>query len=410
MGAYSKNTWVARVGTGLNRYTDQNNNVYEFTAAPTGIVTSGTPFSADWMNHIEEGIYNCSLNVCGYAVSDQSSAAIELTIPACENIPLTAGQIFVINFQSQPYSNATMDINETGAKPLFNVHPYAAIVEGDIPPGFVAFIAYDGTNYVVLNRAWEAPTKPAGSQFFTTSGTFTVPADVYAINVSACAAGIGRNAGEWTIDEVFQVTPGQTIAITVGTGNTVIGSLKTLTAGSMSQSTHSTKMGYATGYNGGTTGIAGGGYGGAFGFGGGAGAGYGVANDGGGGGAGKGGNGGVGSTGISGAGGGTTGGAGGVNAAGSNAREGTAAYAGGTATSETGYSGGSGSIYGAGGGGGSKTIGSNEQGGCGGGAGGYGAGGGEGGQYMNSLSSMEDAPAGTAAKGCVLIEWGPTYG
>lgn len=54
--AYTPNTWVNRVANGDNRFIDQNNNVYEFTPAPISVEQNGTPFSAEWMNHIEQGI------------------------------------------------------------------------------------------------------------------------------------------------------------------------------------------------------------------------------------------------------------------------------------------------------------------------------------------------------------------
>jgi hypothetical protein len=55
---YEKHEWSAREGTGLNRFVDQNGNEYYFTSSPTEITREGTPFSADWMNHIENGIAN----------------------------------------------------------------------------------------------------------------------------------------------------------------------------------------------------------------------------------------------------------------------------------------------------------------------------------------------------------------
>lgn len=54
--AYTPNTWVDRVGVGLNRFTDQDGKQYEFTPNPVSITQIGTPFSAAWMNHIEQGI------------------------------------------------------------------------------------------------------------------------------------------------------------------------------------------------------------------------------------------------------------------------------------------------------------------------------------------------------------------
>ena len=60
--AYTPNTWQSREGTGLNKFQDQDGNIYEFTAIPDQVTQPGTPFSADWMNHIEQGIANVDSN------------------------------------------------------------------------------------------------------------------------------------------------------------------------------------------------------------------------------------------------------------------------------------------------------------------------------------------------------------
>lgn len=54
--AYVPNEWQDRIGTGLNNFTDQNGNELTLTPNPTSITQAGTPFSAEWMNHIEQGI------------------------------------------------------------------------------------------------------------------------------------------------------------------------------------------------------------------------------------------------------------------------------------------------------------------------------------------------------------------
>jgi len=58
--AYNKTTWIARVGTALNRFLKSNetDNSVELTNDPTGVSTAGTPFTVANMNKIEEGIYN----------------------------------------------------------------------------------------------------------------------------------------------------------------------------------------------------------------------------------------------------------------------------------------------------------------------------------------------------------------
>lgn len=54
--SYIPNTWEERKGTGLNRFQDQNGNIYNFTSIPTEVIQQGTPFSAKWMNHLEQGV------------------------------------------------------------------------------------------------------------------------------------------------------------------------------------------------------------------------------------------------------------------------------------------------------------------------------------------------------------------
>ena len=56
--AYIKKTWVARVGTALNKFlkTNETTENVELTNDPTGITTAGTPFTVNNMNHIEDGI------------------------------------------------------------------------------------------------------------------------------------------------------------------------------------------------------------------------------------------------------------------------------------------------------------------------------------------------------------------
>jgi len=104
---------------------------------------------------------------------------------------------------------------------------------------------FDGTDWVVLapgtsgdvltsNGAGAAPTyqTPAGTagvQSFITSGTFTVPAGITTVFVTACAGGggggYGNNGitgggggGEAIVNYPYTVTPGANLTVTVGTG------------------------------------------------------------------------------------------------------------------------------------------------------------------------------------------------
>lgn len=342
-------------------------------------------------------------------VTASGTSAVVVNTPDGLPVQLKDGDRFSVGFTNEVAAKATLNINGIGAYPIIDNYTGAAIVKGDIPADYIGDIMFEDGKFLLLNALRVSGT-PTGSAFFTQDGTFTVPNFVTSIKVSACAAGVGRYAGEYLVDQIFNVTPGQIIELTVGAGNTVIGGLSTLIAGTVSSSMPTTKLGYAAGYKGGNGGFDNytpGGFGGAFGFGGAGGGwqiytGEGYLYAAGGGGAGMGGNGANGSaSGTSyndgGRGGGTTGGKGGdANTFsgvtdGSDATSGKIIYLGDTTSLSKG---GGGSIYGAGGGGGgSKTVS-----GGGGAAGGYGAGGGV----------TYNGTGGQPSNGMVLIEWGGT--
>lgn len=61
--AYIPNTWQDRIVVGGNKFTDQSGKKYTFTPTPDSVSQQGTPFSADWMNHIEQGILSATVSV-----------------------------------------------------------------------------------------------------------------------------------------------------------------------------------------------------------------------------------------------------------------------------------------------------------------------------------------------------------
>lgn len=61
--AYTPNVWKDRLGSGLNKFEDQNGNLYIFIPRPDSITQIGTPFSAEWMNHLEQGVANAQTKI-----------------------------------------------------------------------------------------------------------------------------------------------------------------------------------------------------------------------------------------------------------------------------------------------------------------------------------------------------------
>lgn len=151
-----------------------------------------------------------------------------------------------------------------------------------------------------LDQLLRAITKVKGVQRFTSNGSFTVPAGVTTIYVSACAGGGGGGgnatvgdpniisgaggggAGQSIICQEYAVTPGEVIPITIGAGgtagavntvggaggNTVVGVFVTLTGGSGGGAGNASEysvytagavggVGYPAGFNGQDTGPVG---------------------------------------------------------------------------------------------------------------------------------------------------------
>ena len=58
---YEKQTWTARIGTGLNKFLDSiSGNTLQLTNTPDSLVQAGSPFTSTRMGHIEDGIENAT--------------------------------------------------------------------------------------------------------------------------------------------------------------------------------------------------------------------------------------------------------------------------------------------------------------------------------------------------------------
>lgn len=79
--AYTKHTWKERLGTKLNRFKDLlTGNHVELINDPESVIQQGTPLRADWLNEMEQGIFDA--HTIGEAARDTADGLADGTIQA----------------------------------------------------------------------------------------------------------------------------------------------------------------------------------------------------------------------------------------------------------------------------------------------------------------------------------------
>lgn len=142
---------------------------------------------------------------------------------------LSTRMVVQITIASTNTAAATLNLNSLGAKSIVR-RDGSALVAGDLVAGQIATLIYDGTNW----RLGAGQSRPSGMQVYTTAGsyTFTVPYDVFRLRYKVIGGGAAGGSANFTpgcggcgggggVSEGWtDVTPGQTIAVTVGSGGT----------------------------------------------------------------------------------------------------------------------------------------------------------------------------------------------
>lgn len=258
---------------------------------PQGSVIPATNMSGQWLNLLDGNATNpeaTDSSTTGWvplsfygstSISGLSGVSITLTsLQAARDILVLAGSLTAnINIILPSWVKIWRVINNCSG----NFHVTLKTLTGSgiqCPQKKTTLIRGDGSNIlsdVSIQR---------GCQTFTTNGSFTVPDGVTTIYVSGSAggggggggysssnSGQGGGAGQSIMKQPYQVSPGDVIAITIGStgsaggvgaaggqgGNTVIGALATLNGGGGGNPGTASEGGKSAGLPGGNGGIAG---------------------------------------------------------------------------------------------------------------------------------------------------------
>lgn len=258
---------------------------------PQGSVIPATNMSGQWLNLLDGNATNpeaTDSSTTGWvplsfygstSISGLSGVSITLTsLQAAMDILVLAGSLTAnINIILPSWVKIWRVINNCSGN--FQVTLKTLTGSGiQCPQKKTTLIRGDGSNIlsdVSIQR---------GCQTFTTNGSFTVPDGVTTIYVSGSAggggggggysssnSGQGGGAGQSIMKQPYQVSPGDVIAITIGStgsaggvgaaggqgGNTVIGALATLNGGGGGNPGAASEGGKSAGLPGGNGGIAG---------------------------------------------------------------------------------------------------------------------------------------------------------
>ena len=105
----------------------------------------------------------------GYAVCNTPASTADKTVSQ-SNFPLNTGAVIGIRFTYENTAmNPTLNVNEKGAKPIYNCHTNTSIKPGDITKYMTAFFMYNGVQWVLLNPAGGGP---AVSGTYVGTGTY----------------------------------------------------------------------------------------------------------------------------------------------------------------------------------------------------------------------------------------------
>lgn len=171
-----------------------------------------------------------------YAVAGGSANALTATlspVPAA----LTTGMALKIKIAATNTGAATLNLNGLGAKPIVRSGGLALKIN-DLPAGAIAELTYDGARFQLSALSTSTLPPPPTVVNFNAPGTqnWSVPDGVYVIEVEVWGGGGGgagsvsggsSNAADYAGEGgggggysrgAFNVTPGQVLAVTVGSG------------------------------------------------------------------------------------------------------------------------------------------------------------------------------------------------
>ena len=178
-----------------------------------------------------EHISDTDKRIRAQGTSTGTSGALELSVPV---FTLIDGIMARVKIHTDTAEGATLNVNNTGAKPIIRID--GEPIDLVLKQGTWCIFIYSSTLDSWVFEGWSTKTV-VKSAIFTESGSWTVPANVTSVDVFLFGGGGGAGYTSHTGDHdnsgtgyggggggghmaksTLAVTPGQSIAITIGAG------------------------------------------------------------------------------------------------------------------------------------------------------------------------------------------------
>jgi hypothetical protein len=185
---------------------------------------SGAPFIAPKVPGIPSAVQAQAGN---YAPDTGTTNALAVSLtPAPAS--LTAGLTVRVKVANTNTGAATINVNGLGATAI-TTPDGVALAAGALLGGGVSELVYNGSGWCLLAPAFSAANGFRSVQYFTSTGSFTVPAGVFVLDVELWAAGgggggsttgttgTGGGGGGYARKRIV-TTPGTVVPVTVGSG------------------------------------------------------------------------------------------------------------------------------------------------------------------------------------------------
>ena len=212
------------------------NTIYPRTVAEQVVLnnTINNNLGIDVDSHLDialEHISDTDKRIRAQGTSTGTSGALELSVPV---FTLIDGIMARVKIHTDTAEGATLNVNNTGAKPIVRID--GEPIDLVLKQGTWCIFIYSSTLDSWIFEGWSTKTV-VKSAIYTKSGSWTVPANVTSVNVFLFGGGGGAGYTSHTGDSdnsgtgygggggsgrmaksTLTVTPGQSIAITIGAG------------------------------------------------------------------------------------------------------------------------------------------------------------------------------------------------